>query len=68
MSLVYHRLDPLFLSIVLSLWFASVPEGKLRIRDDDDDDDDDDDEDFEGDSFDQRHGDKEQGISWRYSR
>ena len=68
---------PSFLSIVLLIsscdqvcntsWFASVPEGKLRIRDDDDDDDDDD-EDFEGDSFDQRHGDKEQGISWRYSR
>ena len=67
-----HRLDPLA-SIILTIsscdqvcnvsQFASVSEGKLKIHDDDDDDDDDDDhKDFEGDSFDLFHGDKE-GIS-----
>ena len=39
--------------------FASVPEGKLRIYDYD--------EGFEENSFDLFHGDKEEGISWRYS-
>ena len=64
-----HHLDPLA-SIVLWIsscdqvcnvsQFASVSEGELRIYDYD--------EGFEKNSFDLFHGDKEEGISWRYSR
>ena len=69
MSLVNHRLDPLASIVVLISscdqvcnvsQFASVPEGKLRIYDND--------EGFEENSFDLYHGDKEEGISGRYSR